>query len=745
MIKKIAALLIMSMSLYVNAGEHSYKLWYEKPANINKWSSEALPLGNGKMGCMVFGGTAEEAIQLNVDTLWIGDEKTTGAYQSLGDLFVKLNHKNISGYKRELDLSTAVHTITYSADGVRYKREYFVSYPAKIMAFRFTADKEKAFNNVKISYRDAHKAVSKSKSDTIISKGNLSGYKYKSDQGSDYSIALDYETLIKVTVEGGKVSSGDDGSLTVSNANSFTIYLAADTNYINDRTKGWKTELPHQKLEKQIAGATASSFKKLLDNHIRDYSSLFKRFDLFWGKSASDIVNLPTDQRLYKYRQGGKDPELETLVCQLGRYFVISASRYGLPSNLQGIWNNSNNPPWRCDFHSDVNIEMNYWLVDQSNLSDCFLPLANWLKSIHEVRKAETFKTFKKRGWLTHGENGAFGGSTWKWSKGDSAWMMQCMWSHYEYTLDKKFLTEYAYPLMKSLCEFWVDDLKELPNGKLVSPNGFSPEHGPEEDGVSFDQQLVWNLFNDFQKASAILGVDDAFVQKVGEMKKKLLGPQIGKWGQIQEWMVDRDNPKDQHRHLSHMIAVHPGRQISPLTTPKLAEAAKVSMNARGDASTGWSKAWKINIWARLQDGNHAYKLLNEFIKNNLYSNLFGYHPPFQMDCNFGCVSGVCEMLIQSHLGFIQLLPALPAVWADGYIKGVKARGAFVVDMNWKNGKLKRASILSLKGAVCRIYQKAPYKVTCNGKPVKIHKSGANVISFKTSPGKKYLVTLKSH
>jgi alpha-L-fucosidase 2 len=428
------------------------------------------------------------------------------------------------------------------------------------------------------------------------------------------------------------------------------------------------------------------------------------------------------------------------MLFQYARYLMIGSSRIGgLPANLQGLWNNSNNPPWRADFHSDVNIEMNYWFVDMDNLSDCFLPFPAWLKSTNPIRTAETHKAFKARGWLTHGENGPFGGSTWQWSKGDSAWMMQNLWDHYQFTLDKDYLEKYAYPLMKGVCEFWQDNLKKLPNGKLVSPNGYSPEHGPHEDGVSFDQQLVWNIFDDFITASKVLGKDEKFREEIAEMQKHLLGPQIGKWGQLQEWMVDRDSKTDRHRHLSHMIAIHPGHQISPHTTPELAKAARVSMNARGDGSTGWSKAWKINIWARLQDGDRAYKLLNEFISHNVFYNLFGYHPPFQIDCNFGYASGVSEMLLQSHMGYIELLPALPDAWEQGYIRGIKARGAFVLDIEWSGGELVKADILSQKGGVCRIYSSEPFVIKRGRRKVKCKRDG-KVISFKTKAGKSYSV-----
>ncbi len=717
-------------------------LWYDKPAG--NWMKEALPIGNGRLGCMIFGGLEKEHIQFNEDSLWIGDEKDTGAYQAFGDVYVELGHKDVQDYRRELDITRAVHTTAYTHDGIKYTREYFASNPAQVLVFRFTANKPGAYTG-KITLTDAHKADITVDGNRITARGDLSGYTYRGGKGKSYDIVLDYESQVLVLNQGGAVTAAD-GHIAFKNCDALTILLAADTDYINQRDKGWKGEHPHNRITAQLKAASAKSYEALKKEHIADYRGLYDRLELNVGETSDEILRLPTNERLIRYKQQKPDPDLEELQFQYARYLMISSSRPGaMPANLQGLWNHRNRPPWRCDYHTDVNIQMNYWFVDRANLSECFGPLAEWVNSIREVRKEETKKAFGTRGWLTHAENGIFGGSTWKWSKGDAAWVAQNLWDHYAFTLDEEYLRKRAYPVMKELCRFWVDDLKEIPapDGKgkvLVSPNGFSPEHGPREDGVSFDQQLVWDLFTNFIESSKVLGEDKEFRQKIASMKERLLGPQIGSWGQLQEWMVDRDKKNDHHRHLSHMIAVHPGRQISPLTTPKFAEAAKVSMNARGDGATGWSKAWKINIWARLHDGDRAYKLLSGMMRGNVYPNLFDYHPPFQIDGNFGYASGVCEMLVQSHMGQVHLLPALPDAWADGKVEGMRAHGAFEVDMQWKDGKLTEAVIHSEKGQPCRLRTAVPVKVACGGKAVETKEVSKGVVVFLTKAGREYLI-----
>lgn len=715
-------------------------IWADEPAK--DWQKDALPIGNGRLGCMIFGGIQQEHLQFNEDTLWIGDETDTGAYQNFGDMLISFetpaaNAQGPISYRRELNLDKSLHSTSYQNGGVKFRREYFASHPANVLVFRLTADKPGAYSGI-LSLKDSHGATVTAENNRIGFSGALSGkYGLPAEQ---YAISLSYEAQALVLNQGGSVSAAD-GVISFKGCDSLTILLDAGTDYLNRRDKRWKQEHPHLRISQRLTEASRRSFADLLAEHVKDYQQLFNRVTLDLGQTSDETLKLSTAQRVAAYQRNQPDPDLEETLFHYARYLMISSSRHGcMPANLQGLWNHSNQPPWRSDYHTDVNVEMNYWFVDQANLAECFSPLAEWVNSIREVRREATRKEFNVRGWATRSENGIFGGASYHWVPGDASWVAQNLWDHYAFTLDKEYLRSRAYPVMKELCEFWEDSLIKLPDGRLVSPKSQSPEHGPFAEGNSYEQQLAWDLFTNYIEASEALAVDDEFRRKVAAMKEHLLGPQIGKWGQLQEWAEDLDDPNDQHRHLSHLIAVHPGRQITPLTTPELAAAARVSMNGRGDGGTGWSKAWKISIWARLHDGDRAYKLLGEFIKNNVYPNLFGYHPPFQIDCNFGYAAGVCEMLVQSHTGRIHLLPSLPAAWPVGRINGLKARGGFELDVAWRDGELTRAAIRSANGTPCVLSSSVPLAITCSGKPVPATVK-ENIVTFATESGGEYLVT----
>lgn len=753
-----------------------------------EWENASLPIGNGSLGANILGSVAAERITLNEKTLWKGGPNTAGgadyywkvnkqsasvmeeirqaftdgdyekaelltrknfnglahyeegdetpfrfgSFTTMGEIYVEtgLSEIGMSDYYRALSLDSAMAVVSFKKDNTRYMRKYFISYPDSVMAMKFTANKT-GKQNLVLRYcpnSEAKSSLRADDTDGLLYTGVLE------NNGMKFAIR------IKAITKGGTTTVEQD-RLIVKDADEVVFLLTADTDYkmnFQPDFKDPKTYVgsdPEQTTRKTMEEAIRKGYDELYRAHEADYTSLFNRVKLQLNPEVT-ARNLPTNLRLANYRKGQADYRLEELYYQYGRYLLIACSRPGnMPANLQGMWHNNLNGPWRVDYHNNINIQMNYWPACSTNLGECTRPLVDFIRSLVKPG-AETAKAyFNARGWTASISANIFGFTSplssedmsWNFNPMAGPWLATHIWEYYDYTRDKEFLKSTGYDLLKSSAQFTVDYLWYKPDGTYTAAPSTSPEHGPVDEGTTFVHAVVREILLNAIEASKVLGVDKKERKEWEYVLAHLAPYKIGRYGQLMEWSRDIDDPEDEHRHVNHLFGLHPGHTLSPVTTPELAQAARVVLEHRGDGATGWSMGWKLNQWARLQDGNHAYKLYGNLLKNGTLDNLWDTHAPFQIDGNFGGTAGITEMLLQSHMGFIQLLPALPDAWQDGSVSGICARGGFEVNLSWKDGKLAEAVVTSEKGVPCTVRYED------------------KTLSFKTKKGSSYRIIMDNN
>jgi alpha-L-fucosidase 2 len=809
-----AALALAVSNVGAQQAPAAYTLHYDKPAST--WT-EALPLGNGRLGAMVFGNVGDELLQLNEATLWSGGPVSpnvnpeaidhlaparkllsngdyaaaaaqlrkmqghyTESYLPLADLRIHQDTGAPGEYRRELNIRDAVATTTFTSNGVRFKREVFASAPAQLVVVRLSADKPGQLSleigaSSKLRFENAVdggairlRGKAPAHVDPTYYKLNPEPIVYDDPA---HCRGMRFETVVQPSLVDGRLETVD-GKLRIVDASEVVLLVSSATSFAGyDKCPDSAGVDEHRLAQEPLQRAAGRSFDALLAEHLIDVHRYFDRVDLSLDPKSEDKSDLPTDRRLEDYAKGGRDPQLEALYFQFGRYLLIASSRTrNAPANLQGIWNQSVRPPWSSNYTTNINVQMNYWPVEAANLTELFQPLDDLIGNL-AVTGSETARSFYHApGWVVHHNSdiwatsnpvGEFGHGDPKWASWymGSAWLSRHLWEHYQFSGDKAYLAR-AYPLMKSAADFMLAWLQPDPQGRLVTMPSTSPENvfyydgkkqGSVTVGSTMDLGIARDLFSNVAAASGVLGVDAAYRERVLAAKARLLPFQVGSRGQLQEWYKDFDEVEPQHRHVSQLYALHPAREISPLATPALADAARRTLELRGDGGTGWSLAWKVNMWARLLDGDHAYALFRNLLRltkdndpawsghGGAYPNLFDAHPPFQIDGNFAGTAGVIEMLLQSQNDELHLLPALPDAWASGSVRGLVARGNYVVDIAWREHKLLEATVLARSGGTCTIRTAAPVAIA--GVKLRSQKSSIGyTITFQARRGARYRI-----